>query len=102
MASLNSLLPEGLHRLIGYRNRFRAIGLSPNRGHSRRYRMALEITGLEMIPRELLTSLKCVVDVGANVGEWSLGMTRLTGVSEVLAFEPNPPVFARLQRNTAH
>lgn len=40
------------------------------------------------------------IDIGANIGAHSLTMARLVGpAGRVLAFEPNPPVRRRLQRN---
>lgn len=43
-----------------------------------------------------------VVDVGANVGQYSLLAARLCGASgRVLALEPNPAIFQSLRRNLA-
>ncbi|SIO55288.1 methyltransferase, FkbM family [Singulisphaera sp. GP187] len=102
MSRINLLLPVGLRRLLDYRNRLRALGISPGLSYSRRYRQALEISCIEIFPRESLTALKRVVDVGANVGEWSLGIACLTNAREIIAFEPNPPVFEQLLRNSIH
>jgi FkbM family methyltransferase len=44
--------------------------------------------------------LECVVDVGANVGIWSVAIARLTGAKQIIAYEPIPNVFERLQENT--
>jgi FkbM family methyltransferase len=40
-----------------------------------------------------------VVDVGANIGVFSLYQSMLKGAGEVIAFEPSPEVFPRLVKN---
>lgn len=43
------------------------------------------------------------VDIGANIGFFSLLAAKLVGpTGRVIAFEPNPPVFAALMRNAEH
>jgi FkbM family methyltransferase len=51
------------------------------------------------MPRERLAELKCVVDVGANVGNWSVAIARITGAKQIIAFEPIPNLFERLQQS---
>ncbi len=50
---------------------------------------------------ELAGSLQCdtFVDVGANIGAYSLLMTTLPSIKKVHAFEPSPETFGELQRN---
>lgn len=49
---------------------------------------------------KLLESKRCVLDVGANIGYYSLlAATALEGCGEVHAFEPFPKVFEYLARN---
>jgi amino acid adenylation domain-containing protein/FkbM family methyltransferase len=43
----------------------------------------------------------CVFDVGANIGLFSLFVAKRCRAARVYAFEPIPPVFASLERNTA-
>jgi FkbM family methyltransferase len=42
---------------------------------------------------------RCVVDVGANIGVFSLYQSMLKRAEQVIAFEPSPDVFPRLVRN---
>jgi FkbM family methyltransferase len=42
---------------------------------------------------------RCVVDVGANIGAFSLYQTMVKDAEQVVAFEPSPQVFPRLVRN---
>lgn len=50
----------------------------------------------------LLSAGDVVVDAGAHIGQYSLLAARRVGsTGRVLAFEPNPPMRARLERNVA-
>jgi FkbM family methyltransferase len=42
---------------------------------------------------------RCVVDVGANIGVFSLYQSMLKRAEQVIAFEPSPEVFSRLMQN---
>lgn len=44
----------------------------------------------------------CVLDVGANIGMFALFACSVSSPELVLSFEPVPPVYAALRRNTAH
>jgi FkbM family methyltransferase len=46
--------------------------------------------------------IKCVFDVGANVGEWLLLCRRYSPGATIHAFEIAPPTFAKLQKKTGH
>lgn len=96
---MRALVPEGLLRLIDYRRRFQALNLSPNFAFSRQHRAALEHSLIELLPREELSALRCVVDVGANKGSWAIGIAGLTNAERVIAYEPIPEVYSALQRN---
>lgn len=51
---------------------------------------------------ELLRPGDTVVDVGANIGYYSLlSFAAMRGTGRILSFEPNPVVFSRLARNIA-
>jgi FkbM family methyltransferase len=93
-----TLLPYGLYRFLYYRHRFRQLGLSPNLSFSRRYRQFLSVTRADMLPRGI--PLKYVVDVGANIGMWSVGITLIRQPELVIAFEPLPDIYQQLAANT--
>jgi FkbM family methyltransferase len=93
-----NLLPLGVANLLDYRRRFSRLGLSSRLSLHRSYRRWLEISRIELLPRDLLALPECVVDVGAGIGEWSMAVARLTNAKNIYAFEPNPDVFARLQQ----
>ena len=49
-----------------------------------------------------LNDIRCIFDVGANVGDWLLVATKYFPDVPIHAFEISPPVFAELQKNTTH
>jgi FkbM family methyltransferase len=100
MPILRAVLPEGLVRLDSYRNRFKVLELPSHFCLKRRYRKAIDTVQLDLVPPEIRHNLKCVVDVGANVGEWSIGIASLTKAKKIIAFEPVPEVFMRLKEKT--
>ena len=52
------------------------------------------------LSRKLISSGATVVDVGANIGLWTLGAAQIAGPSgRVHAFEPNPSTYKRLCSN---
>jgi FkbM family methyltransferase len=54
---------------------------------------------VEMMKKLIKPGMTCY-DIGAHIGFYSFLMAKLSGPhGAVLAFEPNPPIFARLQRN---
>jgi FkbM family methyltransferase len=55
--------------------------------------------GVTRLLRRLLPSRRCVLDVGANVGYYTVLAAALAPAAEVHAFEPWPLLFARLERN---
>jgi FkbM family methyltransferase len=97
MLNLRYLMPAGIVRLWEYGDRLRALGLPPSWARRRAYRKALDVTQIELLPRDALAHLDCVVDVGANSGEWSIGIAMLTGARQIIAYEPVPAVFERLR-----
>ena len=65
----------------------------------------LATNGEEWYLRQLGTrrgELKCVFDVGANVGDWLLLCQRYSPDATIHAFEIAPPTFEKLQKNTGH
>ena len=49
-----------------------------------------------------LNGTKCIFDVGANVGDWSLICRRFFPEATIHAFEIAPPVFSELQHRLSH
>ena len=99
MVGFRYLMPAGLVRLWEFQQRFRALGLPDDWAHSQKYRKALDMAEIELIPAESIPTLKCVIDVGANLGDWSVGIALLTHAKEIIAYEPVPQLFEQLQNN---
>jgi FkbM family methyltransferase len=49
-----------------------------------------------------LKNIRCIFDVGANVGDWLLTSSKYFPDVPIHAFEISPPVFSELQKNVAH
>lgn len=65
-------------------------------------RSALPEPAERVLVRKLVSSSMVFVDIGANVGTYSLEIARLAGPeATVLAFEPHPRTFAKLRFNCA-
>lgn len=45
-------------------------------------------------------SIKEVIDIGANVGQWGLTMSKLNPMARVYSFEPNSEVYRILKKNS--
>lgn len=52
---------------------------------------------VELVKRHFTDADGCFLDIGANLGNYALTLS--PHFAKTLAFEPNPPVFERLQRN---
>ncbi|MBI1299376.1 FkbM family methyltransferase [bacterium] len=96
MPDFARLFPVGVAQLLERRRRLSALGLSPSLAFSQPYRRAVAEAHLHLLPQQLLPEIDCVVDVGANVGYWSEAVALLTRARRIVAFEPNPTVFASL------
>lgn len=55
-----------------------------------------EHTGLSLFPPGYVANLECVVDVGANVGQWSTMFLDLVAPERLIIIEPEPKAFAVL------
>ncbi|MBN1354262.1 MAG: FkbM family methyltransferase [Candidatus Omnitrophica bacterium] len=97
------LLPYGIVEVNRRLEELRRIGVTikPWQWHkSGRFLQSSISSGLYMLPTRLAPELKYIVDVGANVGSWTLMALDCTKPLKVMAFEPEPENFAKLQLNT--
>lgn len=100
MTIIKQLIPIGIQKITRQQNVLANCGLPKSYVFKRDYRMALWATQIDLLPQKLLSQIKTIVDVGANLGEWSIGMARLTSAEKILAYEPLPLVFKELQSNS--
>ncbi|HEX4641199.1 MAG TPA: FkbM family methyltransferase [Chthoniobacterales bacterium] len=95
---LKCLLPFGVVEMIRSRRRLRELGRDvpvSDLWRSVRLINLAEVTGLVLLPAGQLKALRWVVDVGANVGEWSSALLELVSPEKLIVIEPGPAVFAR-------
>lgn len=93
-------LPEGLIYLLNYWERFGLLEYPPYWAMFRNYRQALDVSRIELMPKKFVDNLDYVIDIGANVGLWSIAIAKLTNAKKIIAFEPIPSVFEQLVKNT--
>src|SRR4051794_22220729 len=56
-----------------------------------------EVSGLGLLPHGAWKNLRCVVDVGANVGQWANALLELVRPEKFIMIEPGPAMFAQLR-----
>jgi FkbM family methyltransferase len=104
---MQSWLKQALRRLLVNPHGASRILLGPNRGCRMRGVSAAHVLGrterhLQAILAQRLRRGMVVMDVGANIGYFTLMMSRAIGPSgRVLAFEPIPATYADLAHNVA-
>lgn len=103
---LRFLAPSGVRDVVYTQRLLAATGVTPGRAWARaitpRYQALSEVSRLRYVPRRLLRSPRCVVDVGAHVGMWSDAVISLINPVRVVAIEPTPSSFAALQTRIGH
>jgi FkbM family methyltransferase len=94
-------LPFGVVDLVKNRRRLRDIGrrLSPTEFfNSDRVVLDAELSGLALFKPGHVEKLRTVVDVGANVGQWSNMLLNCITPEKLIIIEPMPDAFAVLQQ----
>ncbi|HST31014.1 MAG TPA: FkbM family methyltransferase [Chthoniobacterales bacterium] len=98
---LKFILPNGVVDFIRDRRKLREAGrrLSPVELFSaRRLALAADVSGLTLFPPGHTETLRCIVDVGANVGQWSDMLLDCITPEKLIIAEPIPAAFAVLQK----
>jgi FkbM family methyltransferase len=98
---LKFVLPNGLVDLVRNRRKLRTIGrrLSPGEWFSSdRLAFEAELTGLALFAPGHAGKLRNVVDVGANVGQWSSMLLNCITPEKLVIIEPLPDAFGVLQK----
>jgi FkbM family methyltransferase len=95
------LLPFGAVEIRRSRRRLRELGRDVPLSDLWRSKWLVhlaEITGLGLFPPGHWKALRCVVDAGANVGQWANGLLDLVKPEKLILIEPGPAAFAQLQK----
>jgi FkbM family methyltransferase len=98
---LKFILPFGIVDLIRNRRKLRDIGrrLSPIEFFSSdRVVLGADLSGLSLFKPGHVESLRTIVDVGANIGQWSGMLLNCIIPEKLIIIEPLPDAFAVLQR----
>jgi len=94
------LLPFGAIEMIRNRRRLRELGRDVPLSVLWRSEWLVhlaEVTGLGLLPDHSWKELRCVVDVGANIGEWATAVLELVAPERLIIIEPGPVMFAQLR-----
>jgi FkbM family methyltransferase len=94
------LLPFGAVEIMRSRRRLRELGRDVSVSEFWRSEWLVhlaEVTGLSLLPAGQWKALHCVVDVGANVGDWSSAVLELVSPQKLIMIEPGPAMFAELR-----
>lgn len=98
---LKFFVPWGVAGLVKNRRKLREIGrgISPvELFKSNRLALDAEQSGLSLFAPGHVEKLQTVVDVGANVGQWSGMLLNLVRPEKLIIIEPLPDAFAILQK----
>lgn len=103
---VRGFVPLGALEVLRAKRRFEAFGCTSVRAWWNALsptREMLDRSNLAHVPPGILRSPSlCVVDVGANVGDWSGAVIRAVGPSKLIAIEPAPQLFTTLQSRFGH
>ena len=97
---LKFILPYGIVGLVRSHRKLRDIGrrLSPTEWwKSGQLVLDAERTGLSLFPPDHVGGLKNIVDVGANIGQWSEMLLNCVTPEKLIIVEPQPAAFAMLK-----
>jgi FkbM family methyltransferase len=90
------VLPRRLGRLANMADVALRLGVSPLKAFDPKWRAAIDIVQLSLLPPQIRTNLRILCDVGANRGDWTAAILKLATPELIVAFEPIPHVFAQL------
>jgi len=102
---LRSLRPLGLDNFLAWKSKFEGLGYSPiaavRAAGNRSLKLAYQQARVEHLPASVRRSLRSVIDIGANVGQWSSALLEITSPERLEIFEPNPQAHALLMTRIA-
>ena len=101
---LKFFLPFGIVDLVKNRRKLREIGRRVSMSESftsDRVALDAELSGLALFKPGHVEKLRTIVDVGANVGQWSSMLLNLVTPERLIMVEPIPDAFAILQKKFA-
>jgi FkbM family methyltransferase len=97
------LVPYGLVTVIKWYKEFSRLGIS--KFQSLKYALnpdkvkQIGENRLSLLPDGSLENIDCIVDVGANIGAWSLATLSFSKPKKLIAIEPSPWLHSTLEKN---
>lgn len=99
---LRHLLPFGLVRAVQWADEFGRIGLARRHALRRNAPYQLQALNLSLLPDNALAGPPaCIVDVGANTGDWAAGLLAYYAPARLVCIEPDPHLAAGLRTRFA-
>lgn len=99
---LRYFLPFGVVRFTHIFGQLRNLGLGRTEALVAAVRPStnwhLQKSRLDLLPPGALSRLQCVIDAGANVGDWSWQLLRLRPPEKLLVIEPDPRLLPGLHK----
>ena len=98
---LKYLLPHGVVEMSQNRRRLQELGREMPMADWWRGDWLVheaEVSGLDLLPTGYWRNLRTVVDVGANVGQWSTMLLDLVTPEKLIIVEPQPSAFVQLEQ----
>jgi len=87
MSFLSSTVRKLHHRLAAFDLAYQ-LGEPPYVAMDHAWRAAISATRFWLVPAKVRNDLRVVCDVGANQGDWSMGVLRLARPKTLIAIEP--------------
>lgn len=102
---LRHFLPFGLVRAHQIRRKLIEVGVCPTRAGRLALRpgmaFALHLNNINLLPDRALSRVDTVIDVGANVGDWTGLLLELCQPERVVCIEPDPHLAEGLRKRFA-
>ncbi len=102
---LRHFLPYGLVRYSQLSSELQDLGIERAKARrisfSRDAAARLERANLDLLPKDALKAVDCVIDIGANVGDWAANLLFFCQPDFLLCVEPDPDLANQLRRRFA-
>jgi FkbM family methyltransferase len=99
---IRHFLPFGLVRALQWASEFERIGLARRHAFSRNAAFQLQNLNLNLLPDGALAGAPaCIIDVGANAGNWAGGVLDYYTPARLVCIEPDPRLAAGLRTRFA-
>lgn len=99
-SALRHLLPFGLVRASQFASKLKRMGLPASQAWlltlKPSSRLRIQELNLNLLPDGALSDIDCIVDLGANRGDWTAGILNFCTPKRIICVEPEPALAAGL------